>query len=892
MKRSIIIIILTLLVLAGAFGIYWRYIKRPAVTPWDLVPLETVAVYESSACVDCLNKLRNSPIVRLVREAAFAEQIDSLDILRDFVLSFQQPTLVSLHVTRKDNFDFIFFLPHNPTVGQTLKLVERRLEKVKGLRRTSRVYDEVEIHEVAFGKNVFSWVMIDDVWVGSFTPVLIEDVVRTYHNPELNFRQALGSVYTLPRIKNDGGNLYLHLKNLSQWFSLFTAAPPSDVIRSFGQSALFDVKISEDNKFVLNGFSLDSANRSSYILSAFSEQTPVPFQLRQYVSNRTVMLASYGVSDGGRFAAGMARFGGLNRIQRDSLARIAAEDKIDFTALYKDFSGELGMCWMESKGNTTSKILMLQSQKGVAAWLKAFDQLSDHHSRDTVFFESYAGYNLRELPLYRLPEKLFAPLVTGFDNSYYTSVGNTLLIAEELEELKKFLDDLDKEETWGKSVSQNRFIESTLLEANISLYINTPRVLHVLSENLQPRWRDYMASHESLLQSLGKGAIQFSHLNDSYYTNVSWAYQPMSSSTSGGASGQRISTNFEKGIARATVFRSHVDKTNEVLVQDSSLHVSLVSSAGKVLWKLQLEDYIQGDIHQVDFFNNGKLQFLFATPGKLHVIDRVGNYVDHYPMAIAPRDIEYLSVVDYDHSKKYRFLLAEKNGKLWMYDKEGHNLDGWRPRLLDEGLSTTPQHHRILGKDYVIAIRKDGFVYMMNRRGELLKNFPLDLNARPTGGYHVNFGKQRSSTVFTVVSRDGLRIQFNLDGKMVNREPLLKNVADAQFALVAESQGQGYLILRQEGKQMSLLDESLNTLVISDFIGNNAMDVRYEDLGGGKVYIVVQDRVQELTFIYDGKGTLLTTLPIESQYLWVRMADQMPLIFFTLGQNLTIQPLR
>jgi len=63
-----------------------------------------------------------------------------------------------------------------------------------------------------------------------------------------------------------------------------------------------------------------------------------------------------------------------------------------------------------------------------------------------------------------LPEKLLWPLVSGFNSSYYTKLGNSIIIGDDLEQLKRFLDDIDREETWGKSVAHNKYLESTLLE--------------------------------------------------------------------------------------------------------------------------------------------------------------------------------------------------------------------------------------------------------------------------------------------------------------------------------------------------------------------------------------------------------------------------------------------
>jgi hypothetical protein len=388
------------------------------------------------------------------------------------------------------------------------------------------------------------------------------------------------------------------------------------------------------------------------------------------------------------------------------------------------------------------------------------------------------------------------------------------------------------------------------------------------------------------------GAIQFSHLNDSYYTNVSWSFKQSGARPGNASASERVITNFNNGVAKFFVVISHVDRDDEVMVQDSTKGLSFISPDGKVAWTLQLDSEIAGDVMPVDFFKNGKLQYFFATSGVLHVVDRLGNYVKPFPVSIPEKDIEFVSIVDYDHSKKYRFLVSGRSGKLWMFDKEGKNLEGWQPRIVDESLSTPARHHRILGKDYLIAIRDDGFVYLMNRRGELLKNFPLDLNARPSGDYYLEIGKTRASTSFVVISRDGFKIKFNMDGKIQTREALIKNAPDAQFSLVREKDAKSYLVMRQEARQLTLYNEDLKELIVSDFVGNNPVDIQYRNFGAGRVYITITDLSQDLSFVYDGKGNLLTALPIESHSIEVRPTDtDKPRIFYNYQKNLTLRPL-
>jgi hypothetical protein len=56
----------------------------------------------------------------------------------------------------------------------------------------------------------------------------------------------------------------------------------------------------------------------------------------------------------------------------------------------------------------------------------------------------------------------------------------------------------------------------------------------------------------------------------------------------------------------------------------------------------------------------------------------------------------------------------------------------------------------------------------MNRRGELLKKFPAKSQCQAFGDYYLETGSSRENTAFVLISRDGFRIKFNLDGKNID----------------------------------------------------------------------------------------------------------------------------
>ncbi len=87
-------------------------------------------------------------------------------------------------------------------------------------------------------------------------------------------------------------------------------------------------------------------------------------------------------------------------------------------------------------------------------------------------------------------------------------------------------------------------------------------------------------------------------------------------------------------IIKPALVINHNTQEKEIFVQDASHKIYLINSTGRILWEQTLEGPIMSKIAQVDFFKNGKLQYLFNTADKLHLIDRNGNYVERYPVTL------------------------------------------------------------------------------------------------------------------------------------------------------------------------------------------------------------------------------------------------------------------
>jgi hypothetical protein len=59
----------------------------------------------------------------------------------------------------------------------------------------------------------------------------------------------------------------------------------------------------------------------------------------------------------------------------------------------------------------------------------------------------------------------------------------------------------------------------------------------------------------------------------------------------------------------------------------------------------------------LDYFKNGKLQYIVTTPSYIYLIDRLGRDVEGFPKK-KNLNARFSEVVDYDKSRNYRVAIA------------------------------------------------------------------------------------------------------------------------------------------------------------------------------------------------------------------------------------------
>ena len=138
----------------------------------------------------------------------------------------------------------------------------------------------------------------------------------------------------------------------------------------------------------------------------------------------------------------------------------------------------------------------------------------------------------------------------------------------------------------------------------------------------------------------------------------------------------------------------------EYLVQLKNFRLQLADKDLKGIWAIPFETPLRGYVEQVDFYNNGKLQMLFASGNMVYLLDRTGRYINPFPKRVS-RLIE-LGPKVYRTGDSFMIMLLHTDNSLSLYDRECKQLEAWTDINVDETIKDFPELMETGGNRYWI----------------------------------------------------------------------------------------------------------------------------------------------------------------------------------------------
>lgn len=143
-------------------------------------------------------------------------------------------------------------------------------------------------------------------------------------------------------------------------------------------------------------------------------------------------------------------------------------------------------------------------------------------------------------------------------------------------------------------------------------------------------------------------------------------------------------------------------KSAAFLEQLPNMRLRYMDANRKGVWAIPFETPICGYVEQIDLYDNGRLQMLFASEEKLYLLDRLGRFVNGYPKKLQKKVVMGPKLVRNVNGIKYSILVLNEDNTVSWLDISGKPVAGWSDIVAPEFIKELPQFAKLGGKRYWI----------------------------------------------------------------------------------------------------------------------------------------------------------------------------------------------
>ena len=127
------------------------------------------------------------------------------------------------------------------------------------------------------------------------------------------------------------------------------------------------------------------------------------------------------------------------------------------------------------------------------------------------------------------------------------------------------------------------------------------------------------------------------------------------------------------------------------LYQNSHLSICLNDENNKGVWGIPFKQPLCGRVESIDYYNNGKLQFLFAAGRELWLLDRLGHWVNGFPVKLPKEVLLGPAAHDFTGAGGYTVMVLHKDNTLERYNLHGIKPEGWKGIAAPETVKALPE---------------------------------------------------------------------------------------------------------------------------------------------------------------------------------------------------------
>jgi len=597
-------------------------------------------------------------------------------------------------------------------------------------------------------------------------------------------------------------------KNLIQFFA------------DIAESTETDVKI-KNKEILFSGFT--AADSSHTFLSSFNGQEPLPNKVINIIPYNTILLVNQCFSDFKSYAdrAGLADPYGLVNETGNEVTFVNNAGKGD--ELLQQFYAVIHL----ANGAHSRKAL-----EKIASGKK----------------KNYEHYVFRKINDKEFLKKTYGEMFGSITGNWFVFIEDYAVFANSTESLENFI----RLYTTGKTLDLNdnfkTFSDDISSKSNVLVYLKPEALISYAGLFTDKKTAEKLAAYEDNLAGIQGLVLQYSAGKERMYT--SFFMKQGDQTKEENLALWKVELN-ENIYGKPALVWDHRTKTYNTIVFDVMSNMYLISNRGQIQWKKRVDGPPLSEIYEVDYYKNGKTQYLFNTKDFIYLIDRNGDFVKGYPIKINPAATNGLSLFDYKNNKDYRLMIAQADKFVYNYTLKGKKVQGWKkPKTKD---IVKDRIYRIVanGKDYFIIPDISDNILIVNRRGEKRIKLKGNLEKARYSAFYPN--KTNSKGIIITTDKKGRLVYITSSGKIAYT--VFGDFSPAHFFLYGDFDGNrtsDFLFL--DGKELKVFDRFKKLLFSYTFDADITEKPVIFDLGKKRKALGVVSSAEKTIYLFDQSG--------------------------------------
>jgi hypothetical protein len=773
---------------------------------------------------------------------------------------------------RRTEFLFIISLHKDRNLKNIVSLLSGISKQ--DLDKTERKYEGKSIFTYKIindqEEQVYYLSLIDGNIIISKSVILIEKSIRQFSLAKSLLDEPEFDQIFATTGKNKDANIYLNLGKISGLVVSYASLDFQNKIenyKSFGGWSELDLNVTT-NKIILNGFLITPPENELFV-NIFDASKPVKLTCDQVLPSTVSAFISFGINDISLVRQSFQKYLGtigkkslyekrlheledLYGFNPDELFKSMIEKEITVAEIQSDISSD--------KPNT---IVIIKCKSGNQS-RKQLDEISKKVAKQKGIepqtliskytFDDQSHFEIMDFPVENITGLVFGGLFKLEGKTYFTQIGNYILFAESKEVLSYIISNSILNKTLATSEIYKNFSENIDEKSHLLFYTDLSRSSKVFSDYLEKKIIKTWNNNSSVFQKIRPLGMQITNLNNKSYCNIVLQYVDDLK--------EKPQTVWESLLDTACQFKpqllvNHNTKENEIFIQDLNNNIYLINKAGRILWKQNLPEKINSKIYQIDYFNNGKLQILFSTDNYLHLIDRNGNYVEHFPVRLRSASSIGMSLFDYDGDKNYRIMVPCIDNKIYSYTKEGTIITGWNFEGSDYPIEQPVNHFRVGDKDYIVAGDKY-HTYILDRKGQQRVTINQEILKSKNNNYILDEAKSR----ILITDTTGTIFSIYFDGRidMIS----IEKFSSGHFFDFKDIDADGdkdFLFL--DGNKVSIYKQNKTKIYSYQFKNNIQERPVYYNFSYSDRKLGFVDAIEEKIYLLNNNGSVYKGFPLE-----------------------------